>query len=226
MTECAHDNPASTKERRGELRQITVLRAGILHLKGSKQLCLVRNISSGGLMARVYSSLEVEEILEVELRPGELLAASVTWKNESSVGLKFAVEVDVPNLLATPWVAERHHRPRVPRIAATARCRIREGSRIYTAQLKNISLGGVGLNADVNLAGHTELIVSIPDLPPLRALLRWSDGQAAGLSFAQPLRFESLALWLRNRGGGPAALGERQGSASTRVESQPTLLGA
>ena len=44
-----------------------------------------------------------------------------------------------------------------------------------------------------------KVIVRIPDLPPLKGELRWSDGTAAGMAFCLRLSSEQLSEWARTR---------------------------
>lgn len=194
------NEPTYKADRRREQRHITLLRAGTLHLPGGGQeLCLVMNISSGGLKAKVYTRLAVGLCVEVELRPRERLIASVTWSEGVNHGFAFDHPLDISELLTTPWVAERHHRSRLPRLPVNTRCRIRLGSRMHTARLTNVSPGGVGLQTESELPRQAELVLLLPDLPPLRAVVRWTCGSAAGLSFMEPLNLETLARWMIDR---------------------------
>jgi hypothetical protein len=43
--------PPSPPERRRQPRHITILRVGTIHLENRRELCLIRNISAGGLLA-------------------------------------------------------------------------------------------------------------------------------------------------------------------------------
>ena len=68
--------PASPDRRTGE-RHLSLLRVGALVIGDRRELCLIRNISAGGMMIRPYStvavgtrvSVEVRSTLAVELRP-------------------------------------------------------------------------------------------------------------------------------------------------------------
>ena len=60
-------------DRRNHDRYLTILRVALLHTEAAKELCVVRNISAGGLSARVYRSFEVDEAVEVEFRSEERL---------------------------------------------------------------------------------------------------------------------------------------------------------
>ena len=42
-------------ERRQQERHIKILRVGIVVIDGRRELCLIRNISAGGLMAHLYT---------------------------------------------------------------------------------------------------------------------------------------------------------------------------
>lgn len=191
-------------DRRNDQRHVTVLKAGVLHYQGRKQLCLVKNISSGGLNIKLYSTLQTGAEVGIELRPNELLRSSVTWRDEANYGLTFAHRVDVEALLGALWVAEPHHRPRLPRMPANSSCRVRLGSRVQTAQLIDISPGGVALSVEIDLAVGAEVVLSIPALPALRGVVRWTSGRTAGLSFIPPLKFEVIARWLSGRSESPA----------------------
>jgi hypothetical protein len=64
-------------ERRGQERHTTLLRVALLHAGGVQDICVVKNISSTGLSARVYTNLANGESVQIEFRSGELLDNSI-----------------------------------------------------------------------------------------------------------------------------------------------------
>ena len=76
--------PRSTRgarpERRAEKRHVALLRVALLHAGGTKELCVVKNLSASGLSARLYRDLPEGAQVQIEFRSGELLSGSVIWK--------------------------------------------------------------------------------------------------------------------------------------------------
>src|SRR3712207_7884086 len=54
-TTFSFSNAAPQPDRRRQARHLTILRVGTLIIDGRRELCLIRNISAGGVMAHVYS---------------------------------------------------------------------------------------------------------------------------------------------------------------------------
>ena len=49
----SREAPPPPRERRRQARHLTILKVGTLIVDGGRELCLIRNISAGGLMAHV-----------------------------------------------------------------------------------------------------------------------------------------------------------------------------
>lgn len=77
--------------------------------------------------------------------------------------------------------------------------RIRIGNRQYAGYLHNISPAGARLRTitAIRKVGHVTL--RLPDLPPLRCCLRWSDSHNAGVAFDVELSTADLNRWIRSR---------------------------
>ncbi len=52
-TTFSFSSAAPQPDRRRQTRHLTILRVGTLIIEGRRELCLIRNISAGGLMAHV-----------------------------------------------------------------------------------------------------------------------------------------------------------------------------
>ena len=86
-----------------------------------------------------------------------------------------------------------------PRIEIVCRARIRIGSRQYAGYLHNIAQGGAKLRTISPIRKLGTVILRLPDLPPLRCQLRWTDSYNAGVAFELALSRAELSLWARSR---------------------------
>ena len=101
-------------DRRRQPRHLTIYRVGTLILGERRELCLIRNISAGGLKAHIYSSLAKGDAVAVELN--QRISGRIVWTEGSNVGVKFDEPVDVEELLSSHTVLENGWRPRLPRV--------------------------------------------------------------------------------------------------------------
>lgn len=79
------------------------------------------------------------------------------------------------------------------------RARIIIGARHYAGYIDNISLGGARLRTISPIGKAGKVLLELPDLPPLRCRLRWSDSHNAGVAFELLLPAGMLSDWLRSR---------------------------
>src|SRR3954468_22212616 len=87
------------KDRRGAERILTVFRLAKL-LGTREEFCLIRNVSSGGLKAEVFSPKVVGEALSIEFGDNLPHAATVKWVDAGFVGVAFNEAIDVVQALA------------------------------------------------------------------------------------------------------------------------------
>ncbi len=183
-------------ERRQQARHITILRVGTLIIDGARELCLVRNISAGGLMAHVYSNLEAGARLTVELRCDDPIAGTVTWIDGNNVGIGFDAEIDVEALLAPP-AAVGGRQPRMPRVQVNRCATFRIGGRTFWSETRDISQGGVKLEVDGSFRIGDQAVVTLDGFRPLPGVIRWSQEGLIGIAFNEVVPFRELMRWLR-----------------------------
>ena len=85
------------------------------------------------------------------------------------------------------------------RLEVQCRARIRIGTRQYAGYIHNISQGGAKLRTLSPIRKLGKVILRLPDLPPLRCQLRWTDPYNAGVAFELRLPREELLRWARER---------------------------
>src|SRR5687767_13898627 len=130
-------------ERRGHERHVKILRVGVLVIDGRRELCLIRNISAGGLMAHSYSALKPDQRVTVELRTHEPIAGRVAWVRDANVGVAFDAPADIEALLANPTNLDNGWRARSPRIEVDRAAIVRLDGVASSARIRDISQSGV-----------------------------------------------------------------------------------
>ncbi len=180
-------------------RHSSVLRLGLIHAADSREPAMIRNISARSLVAQVYSRVSLDDRVEVELQRGRLLHGRVIWAEDWTIEIAFAAPIDLDQILAEPWVFETEKRSRPPRFEVRCPAKLNLASRLYKVRLGNISQGGARIDAQRPFSADGPLVLTVPDLPPLRGSIRWRDGATAGVSFDEEIPFSVLAEWLEQR---------------------------
>lgn len=186
-------------ERRGDERFITILRVGVLIVDGRRELCLMRNISAGGLMAHVYSPVGEGQRITVELKSNQAIGGTVAWVRGANAGIAFDESVDIAALLANPAVLDNGWRPRLPRIEVVRWGTLRSGARTWRVQSRDISQGGIKVDTDRAFQPAEEVVLTLDHFRPLPGTVRWQNGRDCGIAFNEPIPFDELIAWLKRR---------------------------
>lgn len=184
-------------ERRGSERHIKILRVGTLVVDGRHELCLIRNISAGGLMAHVYSALTPGQKITVELKTNQLVAGRVVWVREGNAGIQFEARMEVAELLANPAILDNGWRPRTPRVEVDRMATLRCGAHTTWVQVRDISQSGVKVETDEPPPPGEEIVVTLEGFRSLHGVARWSNESHCGIAFNQLIPFGELIGWLK-----------------------------
>ena len=177
-------------------RQVSLYRVGALTVNGHRELCVVRNVSQGGLMMTTFSQITPGTALKVEFKQGEAVEGMIVWTNGNSAGMKFDKSIDVAKILANP---SGGFRPRLPRIDIECDMTVRDGAVTHDVRALDISQGGVCVETSARLTLGADVVVRIEGLPPEAAVVRWHDGNCYGIGFNRLLSVTGLASWLKER---------------------------
>jgi len=183
-------------DRRKEGRHVALLRVGLLHIRGTRTLCVVKNISANGLSARAYQKLSIGDEVHIEFKSGGLLSGRVVWARDWNLGVEFPDPIDVEAVLSSRWVIEAQRRRNLPRIPLVCDGKLKKSGRLMAVKLLDISQGGARLRIDASPVDHGEAVLSLPDLAPAPGVIRWMTTDQAGISFNACLPFEQLASWV------------------------------
>ena len=195
----SNDVPAPPERRQGE-RHLKILRVGTLVLNGRRELCLIRNISAGGLMAHVYSMVMPGQNVSVELKTNQQIAGRVIWTRGGNAGIQFDAPVDVAELLANPPLLDNGWRPRMPRVEIDRMATLRAGAQTQRVRARDISQSGVKVETEHPPAADTEVVLALDGLRPLQGIVRWSSDSSCGIGFNQLIPFGELIAWLKSAG--------------------------
>jgi hypothetical protein len=184
------------QERRRAKRHITILRVGSLIGPRGRELCLIRNISGGGLMAHVYSRHAIGEIVAIELKGNQPIHGRVKWAEASNIGIQFDNPVDVAEMLSSQALLDNGWTPRMPRVEVDRLATVRCGARLYGVNTRDISQGGVKVETDEPLPAAAQVVITLDGFRPLQGVVRWCGEGLAGIAFHQTIPFGELMGWL------------------------------
>jgi hypothetical protein len=187
------DTPPAPFERRDDDRQLTLFRVGSLIIGDRRELCLIRNVSAGGMMIRAYCTIAPGTRVSVELKCGELVDGNAIWVKDDLIGLEFDKPIDVVDLLKTSMEGPR---PRMPRIEVDCVVWVRDGADVQRARARNVSQGGLKVEIKRELGIGDQVIVTLPGLAPLPGTVRWCDSGCYGLTFNKIMPLPQLVDWL------------------------------
>ena len=184
--------PPKKRDRREGQRYMTVLQAGKLVTERYQELCLVRNISSAGMMAEIFVPLEIGEQVGVEFKAGTVVGGVVRWVKDGRSGIEFTQKIDVHEVLAP-------HRgrlsPRAPRLDIDGVATVEIDEEEIALTVVDISQGGIKVEADERLEEGLKVVVNIDGLPLRASIVRWVRGGLAGISFNNIMPLSQIAYW-------------------------------
>lgn len=204
--------------RRAEDRTTTVFRPALIETEAYSGFCLVRNLSSTGMMARVYGQLPEGERIGVQFCPEVTAYGSLIWCTANDVGVTFDDVIDVQSVLANFAKAKHEDQlARAPRLPIKVDGHVLIGDRPFTVSLKDISQKGVKVTGFL-LKPEEEVLLCLDGLEPKKCVVRWAQLGANGLRFVQPLRFDQLGHWVISQQ--LKQLGQEAGGSRNRLEGQ------
>lgn len=189
-------NPPRRPERRSEERFLSLLRVGALRVGAQRELCLIRNISGGGMMIRPYSPIETGTRVSVELKHGDSVSGVAQWSERGLVGITFDTQIDVLALLSASGMETQ---PRMPRIEVDCLASVREDADVHWSRAMNISQGGICVKTTADLRIGAHVVVSLSGLEPAGGVVKWRDGDNYGIGFNRVFPVGELMSFLQEK---------------------------
>lgn len=175
-----------------------------------QDLCRIRNITAGGLMAETTSYHEAGVPLLVELNSNQRIRGNLVWTRDTIIGIKFDQNIDIREILANrrPRIG---FRPRPARLDIQCSATIKIEGLYHQVEVQDISLGGIKVRLRDRECVGKDVLVTVESLRPIKGTIRWYREGMAGIVFQQALTFEEVAEWL----------GKRIEVASLKASTQP-----
>jgi len=183
-------------DRRTGARHISVLRVGRTIWDGRDQLCVVRNLSAGGLMFECLHPPAIDQRVTVELRSDKQMTGIVRWAKSMAAGVEFDSEVNVEQMLREERSSLLRVRPRAPRFVRRGTVKLIGEGEPVLGDIVDISIGGLSCRPDQPLRRGEPIVVSLEGVGATNAELRWTKGDVAGIRFDKPLPWRAFQLWL------------------------------
>ena len=185
--------PSSDPDRREGERHMTLYRVGSILVDNRRELCLIKNISAGGMMIRLYCAVANATPVTVELKSGQPIEGKISWTRDQVAGVAFDKPVDVIEILS---ISMEGPRPRMPRIETNCHATIREGANVLRVEACDISQGGVKIRTDAMIPQGSDVVVTLPGLDAQAGIACWSSNGFAGVTFNRLLPLDDLVAWL------------------------------
>ena len=189
------DAPACPDRRHGE-RYVSLLRVGALTIDDRRELCLIRNVSAGGMMIRPYSPIAAGTRVSIELKQGDPVSGVAQWTDSGLVGVSFDTPIDVLALLNAPTGRPR---PRMPRIELSCTASLRSNGAVFRARVANISQGGICVDSPVDLELGDDVVVTLSGLHAAAGVVKWKDGAFHGIGFNRVYPVDELMKFLKEQ---------------------------
>jgi hypothetical protein len=183
-------------ERRNDERYVSLLRVGALVIDDRRELCLIRNISAGGMMIRPYSPVAAGTLVSIELKQGDVVSGIAQWSDKGLVGVVFSEPIDVLALLSETGGRPR---PRMPRIELGCTATLRYDGVVFRSRVINISQGGICINSGVDLGVNSDVVVTLEGLHAAAGVVKWKDGDYYGVGFNRVYPVDELMAFLQTQ---------------------------
>jgi len=175
------------------------LQPGAVGRGSLREICFLRKITPLGAVLCMESRPSPGERLELELLTGDRLRGCVDWVDGSDVGLCFDEAADMFALITRNLVHQTGDARRMPRIEFDCGAWLEAGSRREIVRVHNLSDGGARIETGLPLVVHEQVVLTLDGFRPAPAIVRWVQGQLAGIAFSPELPWQELMPWLRRR---------------------------
>lgn len=186
--------PSADSDRREGERHMTLYRVGSILVEDRRELCLIKNISAGGMMVRLYCTVAEGSSVTIELKSGQPIHGRVSWIRDHNAGIAFDQPIDVIDVLSSTMEGPR---PRMPRIEASCHATLRDGANALRVLVCDISQGGLKIKCETILTAGSDIIITLPGLEPQPGLACWHDNGFTGITFNRLLPLPELVAWLQ-----------------------------
>lgn len=179
-------------ERRADYRFRTIYRVAKVSTGCDLGLWRVRNISDRGMMLTTSVQVALGEHLSIALSDAATIEGKVVWCEDGRCGIEFDQPIDSAALLASLVAEQRAPDYRAPRLPVSAPAIAYDETGIHSVKICDLSQHGVGFTHHGCFRPGMKVKLLLENGIERRGVVRWSDGDHAGLALAEPIACEDL----------------------------------
>lgn len=177
-------------DQRSSPRIALLLRAAKLICGSEEYLCVLRDISTSGIRARLFHALPCGQEYILELANGDRLTVEPVWERDKHAGFRFAEGGPTIHSL----LEEAGDFPkRQLRLRVDLPVELSSQGMALDAVMVDLAQHGAKLSCSTRLALGQPVAIEGAGFPPLAARVRWRRGAVHGLVFHTGFRLDSLA---------------------------------
>lgn len=179
-------------ERRAKCRFYTVMRVARVQREQDTGLWRVRNVSDEGMMLATSVPVAPGEPLEVALSEKVTISARAVWWDGQRCGVAFDRAIDCAATLKGLVAQQRSKAFRQPRLPVETRAVICCERGLHAVRLHDLSQSGAGFTHDGCFREGMYVRLLFANGEKHRGVVRWTNGNRAGLYLYEPLPCEVL----------------------------------
>lgn len=180
----------NNSEQRAAPRFTSLIRAAKLVGSQGEFVCVVRDVSTGGVRLRCFHTVPEDRIMELQLQNGESFVIERVRQDGLEASFRFLRPVAIERLVQEAW--DHPRRPLRLNIVLPLTLRTTSGS--VAAVTQNVSQQGCRVECAIPLAMAQSVIIESPHLPGIRAKVRWRVANGCGLVFDDTFSLNDFAV--------------------------------
>ena len=180
---------APAQDQRGAARSSLLLRSAKVVCQSGEYVCLVRNVSEGGVGLRFFHQVPDEPRIFLQLANGANYPIERAWADDCQAGYRFAAPVDLAAFIEEPGLFPH----RAVRLNVEAPALVTALGRDSRVRLIDISRCGAKIRCDHKLPVGAFVRLEVGPIPARFGHVCWRRGMDHGLVFQQALELAELA---------------------------------
>lgn len=182
-----HDDKADLRDKN---RFALLIRSAKLTCDLGEFLCIVRDVSEGGVKLRLFHPLPPCDSFQLELSSRHTFEIEPIWTKGDLSGFRFTQAIDIP-----AFITERSQFPkRALRLNLDTPAIVRIDGGAFSATIRDLSREGVRIETQIALALEQKVTVEAAHFTSRVGIIRWRNSPTYGVALQNLLSFETLAL--------------------------------
>lgn len=177
-------------DQRAAPRFTSLIRAAKLVSSQGEFVCVVRDVSTGGVRLRCFHAIPDDRVMELQLQNGESFVVERVREEGFEASYRFITPAAIERLVQEAWDYPR--RPLRLNMALPLTLRTQTGA--VAAVTQNVSQQGCRVECAMPLALAQSVIIESAYLPGIRAKVRWRVAGACGLVFDDTFTLKDFAV--------------------------------